>query len=140
MGLSPNIWGSQTWHTIHSVALAYPENPTDEDKSLALRFINAIADSLPCPSCARNFKEKIAKTPPDVTSRTAFFNWTVDVHNMVNEQNDKPILSYHQALLEFRRNSTQEKEKTLIKSFSIAVGLCALVLIISWYTVKMNKK
>lgn len=140
MGLNPMIWGSQTWHAIHSVALAYPEDPTPEDKKTAVQFIDAIADSLPCEMCSVNFKKKIATHPPDVTSRTAFFNWTVDVHNMVNVQTGKPELSYSQALKEFRDNTTQIKEKALIQSFSIAVGLCVLVLIISWYYVKVAKK
>jgi hypothetical protein len=30
--INPNIWGTHGWTFMHYITLAYPENPSEEDK------------------------------------------------------------------------------------------------------------
>jgi len=89
--LTPNIWGPELWKSIHSIAYGFPDNPTDEEKAEAKKFISSLPDMLPCKFCQKHFKEKLNKLPPNVDSKIEFFNWTIDIHNLVNKQLGKPI-------------------------------------------------
>jgi len=112
MGLNPNMWGSQGWHFIHAVALTFPNEPTEQDKENYNKFFYSLPDVLPCPSCGLNFAEKLEKTPPNLENQESLWRWTVDVHNEVNQKNDKPILSYDEAFSEFVKNSKKQKRVT----------------------------
>jgi FAD-linked sulfhydryl oxidase len=97
MGISAELWGKEAWRFIHYVALNYPDTPTETDKSKYLNFINALPDVLPCPICGIHFADNKEKHPPLLDNRIDFFKWTVDMHNFVNEVNDKKKLSYEDA-------------------------------------------
>jgi hypothetical protein len=111
MGISPLVWGKEGWRFIHYVALAYPDNPTKEDRKNYRKFLNSLENVLPCPACAYNFKKKMELHPPNLNSTKEFFQWTVDMHNFVNEENGKKKLSYVQAY-----NELSKKNKFDIKS------------------------
>jgi hypothetical protein len=110
MGLSPNKWGKQAWHFIHMVALAYPIEPTEEEKEQYMQFFKSLGNILPCAICARHYTDKINQNPPNLTNREELFKWTVDIHNSVNKDNYKPELSYSQALVEIRKNASPTNE------------------------------
>jgi hypothetical protein len=97
MGISAELWGKEAWRFIHYVALNYPENPTEADKSKYLNFINSLPDILPCPICGIHFAGNKEKHPPRLDNTIEFFKWTVDMHNFVNESNGKKTLSYKDA-------------------------------------------
>lgn len=89
--LNPNFWGPDLWRSIHSVAYGFPDNPSDEEKAEAKKFIYSLPDILPCKECQTHFKDNLKKLPPEVDSKIDFFNWTIDIHNIVNQQLGKPI-------------------------------------------------
>ena len=88
--LDQKIWGPSAWEFLHSIAFAYPENPTQEDKTAANNFIHSFACMLPCSVCKDHFKSNIKVLPVDVSTREKFFDWTVQLHNLVNKQLGKP--------------------------------------------------
>lgn len=107
MGLNQYTWGRQGWHFIHAIALSYPQEPTSEQKQAASDFINSLKIILPCVFCAENFTKKVEEYPPKLDNAKDFFEWTVDIHNMVNKEHDKKELTYEEALKEFEKNSEQ---------------------------------
>jgi hypothetical protein len=137
MGFSPLQWGRQGWHFIHAVALGYSNTPTEEEKKAASDFINSLTIILPCIHCATNFKEKIEKYPPRLDNSKDFFEWTVDIHNEVNKENGKDVLSYNQALIEFENNAQPNyspivkleiENKTLIPIVAISSGFVGFLM------------
>lgn len=130
MGYSPLMWGKEAWQFIHFVAMSYPDAPTEIDKKNYLDFFSSLQYVLPCPTCAYNFKKKMEVHPPNLTNRKALFNWTVDVHNSVNEENGKDILTYEEAEYELFSQKFVIKYTPIAKSiiFSGVSIICLLFL------------
>ena len=54
--IAPHVWGPHGWKFMHAVALAYPENPSAEEKKAAFQFFSSLEYMLPCESCKQNFR------------------------------------------------------------------------------------
>jgi hypothetical protein len=93
MGLSPKLWGKEGWRFIHYVAVTYQPSKKEE----YLQFFKNLPEILPCPVCGSHFKINMEKYPPNMENAKTLFNWTVDMHNLVNKENGKKILNYEQA-------------------------------------------
>lgn len=96
MGVSPKLWGKEGWRFIHFVAITYDPSKKEE----FLNFFQNLPKILPCPVCGKHFKENMAKMPPRMESNQTLFEWTVDMHNLVNKENGKKSLTYDQAYYE----------------------------------------
>ena len=98
--IKPSAWGPGAWKLIHYAALAYPENPTNEDKQNYMNFFTSLQYILPCPACAKNFKKNLEKFPlrESLDNNKTLFQWTVDIHNEVNKESNKKEYSYEEAL------------------------------------------
>lgn len=92
-------WGEHLWHSMHFVAMGYPEHPTPSDKDVYRAFYKNISDVLPCRKCAPHFREVLERVPiePYLIDRKQLFTWTVLVHNEVNRSLDKPAWSVERA-------------------------------------------
>jgi hypothetical protein len=122
MGLSPNIWGSQTWHSIHAIALAYPEKPTEEEKKQYDDFFKTLPDVLPCAICGQHLRENYKLLPIQLGSQKELFNWTVALHNLVNQQTNKPTITNEKALNEFFTNAKNTIDPIYYLIGGIAIG------------------
>lgn len=91
--MMPKIWGKHFWMCIHLAALAYPNNPTLEDKSNYKNFFTYIGKILPCKKCTVNYGRHTSLMPIDnhLEDRQSLFNWTVYLHNSVNKELGKPL-------------------------------------------------
>jgi len=102
MKIGPDVWGPHGWKFLHFVALAYPNEPTEDDKKHYKQFFELLQFMLPCSLCANNYKDHIYNDLPItdevLKNKDTFVKWTVDIHNMVNEQTGKPKLSLEEAL------------------------------------------
>ena len=47
-------WGPAAWHFLNSVALAYPEDATAEQREAYRQFFMSLQHVLPCGRCAAN--------------------------------------------------------------------------------------
>src|SRR5437879_5177059 len=86
--MNPEKWGFHCWFMIHSVALNYPRNPSNDDKRHYREFYNNLQYVLPCPTCSKNYKKHLDELPVTdsaLSSRRSLFEWTVDMHNKVNK-------------------------------------------------------
>ena len=77
-------WGNAAWEILHT------KIHTNKEFKRWLSF-------LPCGSCRNDFDKLLKDNPPDFSSQTNFFEWTVLIHNKVNEKLNKPIVTLEQA-------------------------------------------
>jgi Erv1 / Alr family len=83
----PKEWGQHYWYFFHENASLYPEQPTPEDVSKEQEHINYFITHLPCKqSCEPNAAAYVQQNPPDLTSRKAYFTWTIAFHNAINQE------------------------------------------------------
>jgi hypothetical protein len=95
--MNPSVWGNHAWIFLHSITMAYPTCPTENDKYNMKNFFMAIMDVLPCPTCKDNYKNHILELPLTdkiLGSKDLLVKWLIDFHNLVNKQNGKRQLSY----------------------------------------------
>lgn len=88
------LWGPLGWITLHSISVGYPENPTYEDKQIALKFLELFRDTITCRFCKEHFtgmfKTYTFTHPEFLNSRRDFFLFVARAHNTVNKRLDKP--------------------------------------------------
>lgn len=94
--MNQNIWGPHLWFSLHTISFNYPLKPTLEDKEYYKNFFNNLQYVIPCSVCQKNYKRHIKEHPINnfLYSRKALVYWVIDMHNMVNGEIGKKILSY----------------------------------------------
>lgn len=95
--ITPEVWGPHGWKFIHYVTLGYPENPTQAQKEKYKAFLVLFKDVLPCSLCANHYGENLQKLPLTdeiMSSKENLIKWAIDIHNIVNESKNKPIIKY----------------------------------------------
>ena len=100
MAIDKSIWGRYMWFTLHYISLAYPNNPTENDKEKYKAFFYLIKDILPCKICSDHYKENLLKLPLTneiLSDKELFIKWVIDMHNLVNENTNKKIIDYNVA-------------------------------------------
>jgi hypothetical protein len=101
--MNQNIWGSHLWFSLHTITLNYPLKPTDEDKENYKNFFISLKNVIPCSVCKKNYKRHLNEHPIDnqLNSRKDLVYWMIDIHNMVNGEIGKKILSYETVLKKY---------------------------------------
>lgn len=91
-------WGPYGWKTLHSIASAYPDNPTPNDRAIAERWLADFAATIVCPYCKDHFGkmlESFRRQYDILGNKHAFLWFTVKGHNLVNARLGKPqIMNY----------------------------------------------
>ena len=126
MQIGPDTWGPHGWKFIHFLALAYPNEPTDEQKKNYKTFFEALQPVLPCSLCANNYKRHITTELPITESvlkdKESFVKWSIDMHNLVNKETGKLPLSYEDAL-ELIYNNFESKQVKLDKQITPSASI-----------------
>jgi hypothetical protein len=92
-GVRPSYWGACAWSTIHYIALAYPTKPAHQDQVDYRTFFESLQRVLPCKKCRDNMSKHLRDAPitvPLSKGKYYLFDWTVHLHNTVNEECGKP--------------------------------------------------
>lgn len=91
--MTPYIWGSSVWNSIHFIAAGYPKKPTSQQKKNYCQYFKALSNVLPCASCSISFKKymKILPLRNYLNSRKRLLYWTYLVHNKVNKKLKKKV-------------------------------------------------
>jgi hypothetical protein len=119
--ITPEVWGPHGWKFIHYVTLGYPENPTPAQKEKYKAFLVLLKDVLPCSLCANHYGENLQKLPLSddiMSSKENLIKWGIDIHNIVNDSKNKPIIKYIDAR-RFIDTDTQCKQnvKEVVKDY-----------------------
>ena len=96
--MDQDIWGKCTWVLIHSIAVNYPNNPSPIEKETTKKFYTLLGEVLPCLYCRQHYQNNIKILPINVESKMQLLDWTINLHNMVNESLGKRVLSREEAL------------------------------------------
>lgn len=93
--VKPESWGPHAWIFLHSIALQYPEHPTNTQKMEYKLFFRLLSKVLPCIQCQNHFMEYLQHHEKQFNdafkNRKTLFEWTLKFHNYVNEKLNKPI-------------------------------------------------
>lgn len=95
--MDPKIWGPHAWFFLHSITLAYPDNPSMYEKEDIKAFFNTLNKVLPCEVCREHFASHISQNPLTesvLQSKKTLINWLINIHNEVNKMQNKPQMTY----------------------------------------------
>jgi hypothetical protein len=103
--MEPKVWGKYFWTTIHLVALGYPDSPSDMDAQNYKQFYINFWKVLPCYSCSENYKKHLQELPIDsfLKDNVSLFEWTVKLHNIVNKELGKRVVTLEEAKERYMR-------------------------------------
>jgi len=82
--------GRAGWLLLHKIATTYEDSPTTAEQARLARFLDDWSYLYPCSECAGHFRQLLAESPPDTSSRLAFMAWLCEAHNTVNGRLGKP--------------------------------------------------
>lgn len=102
MNISPDLWGKHLWHSIHYIAINYPDLPTLEDKNNYRTFYENLKYIIPCEACRKHYTDllnsELKLTSDILSNQTTLFKWTVDIHNNINLRLNKKEMEYAEAI------------------------------------------
>lgn len=129
MRLGPSVWGPYIWLTIHTLATAYPKEPSYGDKKAAKEFFESLQFLLPCPICKVHLREHLEKHPitPHLDRRDDLFKWTVMLHNEVNKSLNKPTMTELEALYYLKRLGMRDESPVITKDILEEIDMRSLV-------------
>ena len=93
-------WGKHGWIFLHYVTFNYPINPTQQDIDNYYDFFYSLKFVLPCEICKKHYSNNLLKHNliGALKTRNTLIRWLIDIHNNINYELGKPILSYDKAL------------------------------------------
>lgn len=83
--------GRHTWTYLHSLAMYYPEEPTEALKEDMETHLDTFSRLYPCSPCAVHMREYTKENPFELDSRLKFSLWMCNFHNDVNRLQRKPL-------------------------------------------------
>lgn len=97
--ISKDQWGRPMWFVIHSFALHMPDTINSDLKLKYKAFLSSLQFVLPCPVCKQHIKENLGKLEIDsyFNSNKSLFEWTVKLHNVVNKDSNKNVISLRES-------------------------------------------
>jgi hypothetical protein len=147
--MNPDIWGPHAWFLLYSVALAYPEQPTDKDKKNYYNFYMSLMDVLPCIKCRVHYTENIEKYPLTdeiLSSKKLLFKWLHTIQSEVKKSQGKSPYKLTDTYEFFNKayatNKIPFKEiismKILIPVVLIIIGVLGLLIYNKYKTPQLN--
>ena len=116
--MNQNIWGPHLWFSLHTISFNYPIKPSEKDKEEYKLFFKNLQEVIPCSVCKKNYKRHLNEHPIEdyLNSRKLLVYWVIDMHNMVNAEIGKKILSYDIVL---KKYEDVYKKKILLDDYEI---------------------
>ncbi len=84
--LDPAVWGPRYWFVLHTIALTYPEYPTDVTKKKYYDLIQNLPLFMPQSQSGGGLAAFLDRYPPTpyLDSRDSFQRWVHFLHNKIN--------------------------------------------------------
>ena len=103
--MNQNIWGSSLWFSLHTITMNYPNIPTYVDKQDYKNFFISLQYVIPCSVCRKNYQRHLKELPIEnaLESRQKLVYWLIDIHNLVNAEIGKKIMSYKNAVEKYEK-------------------------------------
>ena len=99
------IWGPYFWFTLHTITIAYPDNPTYNERRYYNDFFLSLQNVLPCPLCREHYKQHLQEYPISVHlgNKEEIVKWCFNLHNRVNRSLGKPDFKYEDFKEKYRK-------------------------------------
>jgi hypothetical protein len=101
-------WQPITWNIFHNFALNYNETY----KNQYITFFDTFKILLPCSVCKKHYNENLNKENLILEkniNKERIFEWTIDLHNLVNKMNYKKQWNYVDAKKHYETNIFNNK-------------------------------
>jgi len=95
--ITKNDWGPTIWMMIHFFAA----NLTNNKIKYYVEFIKSLIYVIPCEVCRKHLRENLKKLPLIINNKSnnySIFEWSCNLHNIVNTQLKKKVYPYCQSL------------------------------------------
>jgi hypothetical protein len=119
------IWGPLGWATLHSVAALYPDEPTQLEQQLLVRWIDAFRRTIVCEKCHNHFTQlfnQYSSTYPRWNaSRRDFTLFILRAHNTVNLRNGQTVFTQKESFEHLRRNVDPAKAHLQRQSYLLYI-------------------
>ena len=87
MASYPPVWGHRYWFLIHASAYSFRAHVFEADEARTIRvFLEGLGRLLPCSFCRKHCAAYLQEHPPEFATGEAYWMYTVDLHNDVNER------------------------------------------------------
>ena len=121
-----NGYMQKVWKLLHERSFKYLENPSNDAQNKVFNFYNNDVRAIPCYVCKKHYIEFVTKNnlKDACQSRDKLCKFLIDLHNDVNKDTKKPIMSYEDVyklygynyqVFTFPIKRIQEKEKEVEK-------------------------
>jgi hypothetical protein len=127
--MDPKQWGPDVWRAVHLIALGYPERPSEDHQGAYRAFFATLGPVLPCQTCSVHYAENLRRLPLDDAIRrggNALFDWSVELHNVVNRAHGKRTLTPKQAIQDLVAHTSANDPGSLFASLGSPNGAFAL--------------
>lgn len=87
-----HIWGPELWTILHSSAERFGQPSKrlpDDEKRIWFGLLRSLQFSLPCPLCKKHYISYF-HTNQILLTREGVRSWLFNLHNQVNQRNNKP--------------------------------------------------
>lgn len=131
--INPKLWGKSYWDMSHYLTMAYPENPTEDDKNNIKQYFTLLQNILPCENCRKHYKQNLADHPltDDIlSSRYKLITWLVDLHNEVNKKTGSQEMTVEQTI---RYYSGHQNDTSNTHQIAIILLLIIIIFVIIYY-------
>ena len=98
--MKPELWGPFIWHLIHNIAFLLPSNEYFINyKQYYINFFYSLKEVIPCPICRNHYNSLINNNSPmKCSDKQSLIQWTIDIHNNVNNRLGKKQFTSEEAL------------------------------------------
>ncbi|KAJ1979862.1 Flavin-linked sulfhydryl oxidase of the mitochondrial IMS [Dimargaris xerosporica] len=90
------VLGRSMWTFLHSMAAAYPDQPTAPERDSMQQFLESFTKVHPSLYCRDWFAQKMTDKPPPLDSRKELAQWLCHLHNDINEALGKQLFNCDQ--------------------------------------------
>ena len=100
--ITKTLWGRPLWYIIHTTSLYIPD-PLDKSFKEFKDMLYCLQFILPCTKCRKHLSKNLPQVDFNCPlNRVSIFKCTWELHNIVNESENKPILKFNEALNLYR--------------------------------------
>lgn len=110
----PTVWGPHYWFFLDTIAMTYPKHPNAVTKKIYYDLIEHFHLFIPVAEHSKNFNQLLSMYPitPYLDDRESFIRWVHFIHNKINEQLQKPKITYN----DFYTNYYQHYKNKIIQN------------------------
>jgi len=137
--LNAKVWGPHFWYFLHTITLGYPHNPTSSEKRQYYNLVQNLPLFIPLGDISKSFGRLLDLYPvvPFLESRESFVRWMHFMHNKINQELDKPIMSletfYKEYYEAYKPIRLLAKESGRLFTIAKHIAICILLFLFILY-------